>query len=108
MDNKDYIINLRVSRATYDKIRQKARENEESISNLIRKAIDDSVEIFTDLSHDLMGKKDKFKDVIGYHRSKAARDLSCSKCDSTIVAGEIVTIGETEGAKKYFFCQNCQ
>jgi len=106
-NNKDYIINLRVSRATYDKIRRKAKENQESISSLVRKAIDDSAEIITDLSDELLSKRDKFKDIVGYHKSKAAQDLECAKCGEKIVAGDIVTIGETEGAKKYFFCENC-
>lgn len=107
-DNKDYIINLRVSRATYDKIKQKARENEESISNLVRKAISDSAEIITDLSEEIFGRQNKFKDIVGYHRARAAKDLRCAKCERTISAGEVVTIGETEGIKKYFFCENCK
>ena len=107
-DGKDYVINLRVSRATYDKIKRKAKENQESISNLVRKAIDDSAEIVSDISGELFGKKDKFKDVIGYHKSKAAQELECAKCGAKIVPGEIVTVGETEGAKKYFFCENCR
>lgn len=107
-DSKDYIINLRVSRATYDKIKRKARENQESISNLVRKAIDDSAEIITDLSSELLHKKEKFKDVVGYHKSKTAQELTCAKCGVKIVAGEVVTVGETEGAKKYFFCENCR
>ena|ERR1700733_3385499 len=107
-DNKDYIINLRVSRATYDKIKRKAKENQESISNLVRKAIDDSAEIITDLSDDLIGKKDKFKDVVDYHKSKAAQALECVKCGARINAGDVVTVGETAGAKKYFFCEDCK
>src|SRR3989344_4274039 len=49
-ESKDYIINLRVSRATYDKVKQKAKENRETVSNLLRKVIDDSAEIVTDFS----------------------------------------------------------
>ncbi|MBI2623810.1 MAG: hypothetical protein HYW65_04590 [Candidatus Liptonbacteria bacterium] len=107
-DSKDYVINLRVSRATYDKIKRKAVENKESISNLIRKAIDDSAEIIGDLSSEILGKRDKFKDVVGYHKAKAARDLECARCGTAIAAGGVVTVGETEGAKKFFFCENCK
>ena len=106
-NSKDYVINLRVSRATYDKIRQKARENRESISSLVRKAIDDSAEIITDLTGEIFGNQNnKFRDVIGYHKSKAAKDLKCAKCGMTIPAGEVATAGETEGPSKYVFCEN--
>ncbi len=110
-DNKDYIINLRVSRATYEKIKAKAKENRESVSNLVRKAIEDSSEIISELSEELLGKKrarGKFKDIVSYHKSKTAQELTCAQCAAVIPAGEIATIGETAGAKKYFFCQNCR
>ena len=106
-NSKDYIINLRVSRETYDKIKRKAKENQESISNLVRKAIDDSAEIIADLSNELLNKKAAFKDIVGYHKSKAARRLECAKCGAGIASGDVVTVGETESAKKYFFCRNC-
>lgn len=107
-NNKDYIINLRVSRATYDKIKQKAKENRESVSNLVRKAIEDSSEIISDLAEDVLGKREKFKDVVGYHKFHAAQDLECSACQAKIPQGDTATVGETAGAKKYFFCENCK
>jgi formamidopyrimidine-DNA glycosylase len=109
-DNKDYIINLRVSRATYDKIKTKAKENRESVSNLVRKAVEDSAEIISDLSGELLGKgkKGNYKDVVSYHKAKTAQELKCDGCGAAIPVAEIATIGETAGAKKYFFCQNCR
>ncbi len=109
-ENKDYIINLRVSRATYEKVKQKARENKESISSLLRKVMDDSVEVISDISHDLMGKEKgkKFKDIVGYYKLKTAQDIACDQCGSSIVSGETATVGETANAKKYFFCNNCK
>ncbi len=109
-ENKEYIINLRVSRATYEKVKEKAKENRESISNLVRKAVDDSVEIISDLSNELLGKDKnaKFKDIISYHRVKTAQEIKCDKCNMIILSGDMATIGETKGAKKYFFCQNCK
>jgi hypothetical protein len=110
INNKDYIINLRVSKATYEKIKQKARENRESISNLVRKTVDDSLEIISDLSNDLRGKdkSDKFKDVISYHKVISAQELECDSCEKKIKVGETATIGETVGVKKYFFCNYCK
>lgn len=107
-DNKEYIINLRVSRATYEKIKGKARENRESVSNLVRKAIEDSGEILSNLSDEIFGKGGKYKDIVSYHKAKTAKEIVCGKCGNTISVGDIVTVGETTGAKKYFFCQNCR
>ena len=106
MTNKDFVINLRVSRDTYEKIRRKAKENSQSISNLVRKAIEDSGEIIRDISRDLKGEKE-FEDVVGYHKSQAARDAKCDRCGETIKKGETLVVGETEGARKYFFCTSC-
>lgn len=106
---KDYIINLRVSRATYEKIKEKARENRESVSNLVRKTVDDSLEIISDISNELLGnKKRDFKDVIGYYKIKTARELTCDNCGTKIDSGDTITVGETVGVKKYFFCTACK
>lgn len=105
---KDYIINIRVSRATYEKIKQKARENRDTISNLIRKTIDDSSEIISDLSRDLFGKKKPFADIASYHRARLAREQECAGCKVGLAIGEIVTVGQTPGGKSYYFCQACR
>src|ERR1043165_4000229 len=108
MQNKDYIINLRVSRDLYDKIKRKAHENQDSISNLVRKAIDDSVEIFDDLSKEFRGEgKATQKDIIGYQWYRAARDVPCDTCGASIEEGQTYLVGETRGSKKYIFCDTC-
>lgn len=109
-DAKDYIINLRVSRATYNKIKEKAKENSETISNLVRKAIDDSSEIISDLSKDIFGKNRKkdFDDIASYHKVKAAKEISCDNCGAKIRAGEAATLGETRSGRGYYFCAKCR
>lgn len=109
-ENKDYIINLRVSRATYNKIKDKAKENGETISNLVRKAIDDGADIISDLSNEIFGKggKDKFGDVISYHKAEAAKEIDCDRCGKKIPAGAAVTIGETKSGRGYYFCPKCR
>ena len=52
-DKKDYILNIRISRALYDKVTKKAYENRETTSHLLRKIIEDSAEIVGDLSEEL-------------------------------------------------------
>jgi len=107
-DNKDYIINLRVSRETYEKIKEKASENRETISHLLRKVIDDSSEIISDVSQEILGKKSSFDDIVSYHKSILAKETPCSKCKKTIPKNKTITIGETKSNKRYIFCSACK
>jgi|SRR3989344_1204767 len=109
-ESKDYIINLRVSRATYDKVKQKAKENRETVSNLLRKVIDDSAEIVTDFSDELFGrgKKGKFADVETYAKVQMARDTKCAECGGEIGKSETATAGESRSGRKYYFCKECR
>lgn len=107
---KDYIINLRVSRKTYDKIKDRARKNGETISNLIRSIINDSAEVISDLSSELTGKqaKDKFADIISYSKATLAQSRPCDNCGKDLAKGETVAVGETATRIRYYFCQNCK
>lgn len=111
-DNKDFIINLRVSRATYEKIRDRAKANGETVSNLIRTVLSDSGEIIDDLSRDVFGGKGKraqsFDDVVSYHKAQIARETVCAKCGKKMRAGSAATVGETASARKYYFCPDCR
>lgn len=109
-DNKDYILNLRVSKETYDKIKNKAKKNGHTISALLRGVIDDSVEIISDISNDLAGKKhsQKFSDIISYHKAVLAQSKKCDNCDAGMVPGDLTTIGETASDKTYYFCSRCR
>lgn len=109
-DNKDYVINLRVSKQTYEKIKNKARQNKDTISSLLRNIIDDSSEIISDLSHDLKGQKpvNKFSNVVSYHRGMLAQERTCDNCHAHMVKNEVVTIGETEKDGSYYFCTKCK
>jgi hypothetical protein len=109
-DNKDYIINLRVSKQTYEKIKSKAQQNKNTISSLLRNIIDDSAEIFSDLSNDFKGQTatNKFKDVVSYHRGMLAQERNCDNCGSLIAKNEVVTIGEVEKGGSYYFCTKCK
>jgi len=108
--NKDFIINLRVSRATYDKIKRKARENSETISNLVRKAIEDSSEILADLSEEVFGKasEDKLKDIASYHKVQLAQNMDCARCGKKLMTGEMVVCGETAIGRRYYLCPTCK
>lgn len=106
-DNKDYIINIRVSKETYEKIKDRAQENRETVSNLVRKVIDDSSEIISDISNDMFGKN-KIGKMSVYYKGLAADNIACSVCDKKIKKGASVTIGETKTGKKYYFCNKCK
>jgi hypothetical protein len=108
-DNKDYVINLRVSRATYEKLKSKAAENRDTLSGFVRKAIDDSAEIISDLSNDVFGKRKKdFGNVDSYHEVEVAKNIKCAQCGEDIPAGETATVGETKSGRKYYFCGKCR
>lgn len=99
--NKDYILNIRISKDTYEKVKREAKENTESVSNLIRKVINDGLGIVSDLT-------DNQKNITSYHEGKTAKDISCSQCGKIIKSGKIVTVGETNWGKKYYFCSKCK
>lgn len=107
---KDYIINLRVSRKTYDKIKDRAKKNGETISNLIRSIINDSAEVISDLSSELTGKKtkDKFADIVSYSRAVLAQSRPCDNCGKEMAKGETVIAGETATRARYYFCPSCK
>ena len=109
-NNKDYIINIRVSRKTYDKIKDKAAKNSESVSSLMRNIIDDSVEIVSDLSRDIFGrgKGGKFKDVVSYYKASLAQDRACDNCGAEMKKHDTVIVGETSRQKRYYFCEKCR
>ena len=108
-DTKDYIINLRVSRKTYEKIKQKARKNGGSVSELVRSIINDSAEIISDLSRDFQGgKRRKFDDIMSYHRGTLAQPRACDGCGAEMKRDQVVTIGETASGSSYYFCDSCR
>lgn len=97
--NKDYILNIRVSRETYEKVKGMAKENSESISGLVRKVIQDSGEIFDDI----FNVKGNFSDIITYSAEKAARDIVCEKSGKKIKKGSNVIVGETPSGRRHYF-----
>lgn len=107
-DNKDYIINIRVSKNTLNKLKNKAKENSQSLSDLVRKTLDDSWEIFGDFKEDLFGKNEKSVNGVDYFQKViVAKDTSCEKCGTAIPKATEAYLGITEtGAKKYF-CTLC-
>ena len=108
--SKDFVINLRVSKETYNKIKSKAKKNGYTISALLRSVINDSAEIISDISQDLSGKKHdhKFGDVISYHKAVLAQSKICDNCSMEMAKGEVTTVGETTKGKSYYFCYRCK
>src|SRR4051812_37968646 len=107
-DNKEYILNIRVSKDTYEKLKRIAKENSQTLSSLIRKTIDDSSEIFSDLRKDLFGGSEKSKDgLVYYQKVTAARDIECNKCHASVPKGSTIFMGETKSGAKKYFCTDC-
>jgi len=107
-DNKEYILNIRVSKDTYDKLKRKARENKETLSGLVRKTIDDSYELLGDLKKDLFGEENKGRDgLVYYQKVTAARDIECDRCHRIVPKGSAIFMGETKSGAKKYFCTEC-
>ncbi len=106
-NNKDYILNIRVSKETLNKLKAKAKENSQSLSGLVRKTLDDSWEIFGDLKEDIFGKDEKNKGVEYYQKVIVAKEVECDNCGSLIQKAYEAYLGETKGGKKIYFCNAC-
>jgi len=107
-ENKDYILNIRISKKTYEKVKDLAKENAQSVSHLVRKVINDGLDIASDLSEDIFGKGKKETNIISYYHGIAGRDIWCAKCGRKIKMGQKIVIGESTFEKKYYFCVNCK
>lgn len=107
---KDYIINLRVSKDTYEKIKERSCKNRETISNLVRTIINDSIDTANDLSSELLGSKKKKADenVVSYQRGVMAQDKKCDDCDCDMKNGDTIIIGETATNARRYFCKTCK
>lgn len=105
--NKDCLLNIRISKKTYDRVKRAAEENKESISNLIRKVINDCLEITNDISQDIFNKTETNK-ISAYYQGVAAQNITCAQCQKKIKSGNKITIGETTNGKKYYFCLKCR
>jgi len=108
MANRDYIFNIRISKETYEKVRREAKENAESISNLLRKVINDGLDIASSVSSEFRDKENKFKNIVSYYNVKLARDIPCSRCGTIIKSSKDATVGETNSGRKYYFCARCK
>lgn len=97
--NKDYILNIRVSKETYEKVKNTAKENSESVSSFVRKVIKDSGEIF----NSVFKKCDTWSGIETYSTEKAARDIVCEKSGKKIKKGSPVVVGETSSGRRHYF-----
>src|SRR5689334_8425549 len=106
-DNKEYIINIRVSKEVYNKLKNKAKENSESLSSLVRKTLDDSWEILGDIRNEFFGDAKNSNGVLYYQKIIVAKDTNCSRCQADISKGSEAYLGETKTGSKKYFCNKC-
>jgi formamidopyrimidine-DNA glycosylase len=105
--NKDYILNIRISRKTYNKIKDLAKENKDTISHVVRKVIDDSMDIASSIHDDIFGKSNPKEHITTYYRATAAQDIPCATCGKIIKKEKDLVVGETANGKKFYFCTDC-
>lgn len=107
-DKKDYILNIRISRDTYEKLKTKAKDNRESLSHLVRSVIDDGLEIIDDVSNELFGKSPKKDDIQYYYDVELAHNTACSRCSKKLKKGAKAFVAETNLGKKRYVCNECK
>lgn len=107
-DNKDYILNIRISKDTFSKVKSKAKENKESVSALVRKIIDDSYEVMGDLKKDIFNDANSAEDLECFSQVVMAKNTKCAKCGKGIKKGAVAIKAEDEEGKKHFYCQSCK
>ncbi|MFA6098060.1 MAG: hypothetical protein WCV50_04650 [Patescibacteria group bacterium] len=107
-NNKEYIINIRVSKETYRKLKAKAKEESESLSSLVRKTLNDSYEIFKDIKQDIFGNEEKSSgNMLHYQKIILAKDTACERCHNEIAKGSQAYLGESKTGTKKYFCAKC-
>jgi formamidopyrimidine-DNA glycosylase len=107
-NNKDYVLNIRVSKDTLTKLKNKAKENSQSLSDLVRKTLEDSWEIFGDLKEDLFGKGEKNANGVDYYQKIiVAKDVACEKCGAVIWKASEAYLGTAKTGEKKYFCNAC-
>ena len=104
-DKKDSILNLRISRELYEKIKKKAQENRETISCAARKIMEDGCDIFSGLSAELFPPSKSDENLYSYE-AKATSSLICAQCARRIKKGEKIHIIENKRGKK-IICTRC-
>ncbi|MFA4845222.1 MAG: hypothetical protein WC654_01550 [Patescibacteria group bacterium] len=108
---KDYVINLRVSKETFDKIKVRAKKNKDTASGLIRTLIDDSINTVADISSEVLTKANgdsKDAELVSYHKGILAQKRACKTCELEMKAGDAVVIGETSTGIRFYFCLDCK
>lgn len=106
---KDCIVNLRVSKETYEKIKERAKRDGDTASSLIRSLIQDSIDTVADLSSEFLSEEDKpDAEIVSYHKGVLAQGRVCKNCDHEMKEGDAVTIGETSTGRRSYFCLDCK
>ena len=106
---KDCILNLRVSKETYEKIKERAKRDGDTASSLIRSLIQDSIDTVADLSFEFLSEADKQDTkIVSYHKGVLAQGRECENCRHTMKEGNAVVIGETSTGRRSYFCLDCK
>lgn len=109
---KEKIINTRVTEELYKKISDKAKKNQTTVSTLLRSLLEDSIDIYSDISTIIDQKiKDLLAEekIVGYQDILVAKDQQCAVCNQVIKSGDkgylVVTDKGIKGST--IICSNC-
>lgn len=106
------VVNTRITQDLYDKIMKKAKKNGTTISTLVRDLLEDSIDVYSDVSKIIDQKiRDYLKEdkVVGYQEIVAANVLECANCSAKIKKGDktYMVVTEKNSGPKLFLCSKC-
>lgn len=109
---KEKIINTRVTEELYKKISAKAKKNKTTVSTLLRALLEDSLDIYTDISTIIDQKiKDLLSEekIVGYQDILVAKVQECSICNTKIGVDDKAYLVITDKGIKHstIICNKC-
>lgn len=113
---KDRLVQTRVDRRLDGAIREEARRRRMSVSNLVRGVLEDAfgladpdVEPVLEGGPDLVAENTALDHVYAWNAVVLGKDAQCSRCSTSMSAGDSAFIGLSEDAQadRAWLCRTC-
>ena len=117
-ENKDHVLQARVSSSMYDKLVEQASRLRVPVSNLVRNILEDSIRMVGNIVEGSLeiaevlgtGVSDKeLSEVLGWQPLVANRRLTCNRCGKAVEKGDtaMTSVGSPTG-RTIVICEGCK